>query len=59
MTPEELTHAGRTLFGLWWKPAFCHRFGLNRRTLRHMLAGDQPVPDGLAIEIREATNGHH
>lgn len=54
MTADEIAAAGIALYGFWWKTPFCERFRLNPRTLRHMLAGDQPVPDGLAREIRAA-----
>ena len=56
MTPDEISAAGRALYGAWWKAPFCERFRLNPRTLRHMLAGTQDVPEGLAREIREAAH---
>lgn len=52
MTPAELRTAGTTLYGFYWRGSFRERFRLNERTLRHMLAGKQDVPDGLAREIR-------
>lgn len=51
MTAKQLEQAGRALYGEDWKPSFRQQFGLNERTLRHMLAGDQAVPDGLAFDI--------
>lgn len=54
MTPRQLENAARALFGNDWKPAFCERFQINPRTLRHMLAGGQEIPEGLAFDIAAA-----
>lgn len=54
MTPLQLAQAGRALYGEEWKPAFCGRFNINPRTLRHMLADTQDIPAGLARDISAA-----
>lgn len=53
MTGSQLARAGTLLFGPHWKGQFSDRFSLAYRAVRR-IAGDDAVPDGLAIEIETA-----
>lgn len=52
MTPDELRHIGRTLYGDRWQTALSRAVGISDRHMRRMVAGTAPIAPGLAREIR-------
>jgi hypothetical protein len=49
MTPELPDAAGEALFGPDWLPSqLAGALGLNPRAMRRVLAGEQPIPRGIA-----------
>lgn len=46
-----LREVGEALFGPTWQTAMAAELGIADRTLRRMLAGDSPVPDGIWCDI--------
>lgn len=58
MTPDELAAALRDLCpGAGWLTRASALLGVQVRGLRQMLAGDRPVPPGLAAQIRALLGG--
>jgi hypothetical protein len=52
MTPDLLREAGEALFGPQWQTALSRDLEVNDRTIRRWANGQNPVPDGLAADLR-------
>lgn len=51
MTPDILRAYGEALFGPRWQSELARALDVNERTMRRWLAGDTPIPDGLADDL--------
>ena len=51
MTPKLLTECGCALYGERWQSEIARDLGVTDRTVRRWLAGDQPVPSGVAVDL--------
>ena len=45
------TNTGRALYGDKWQTPLAVDLGVADRTVRRWIAGDQPVPDGVATDL--------
>ena len=54
MTGARLAAIGRILFGGFYRADFERHFALSNRSLRRMLAGEQPIPIGLIRDLETA-----
>lgn len=52
MTPELLIECGRALYGQQWQSPLARDLGVSDRTIRRWVAGQFPVPDGVAADLR-------
>lgn len=53
MTPAELRASGEALFGYGWQSKLARHFSVADRTVRRWVAGEAPVPEGIATAIRD------
>lgn len=51
MTPRLLTECGAALYGDRWQSELARDLDVTDRTVRRWLAGDQPVPSGVAVDL--------
>lgn len=51
MTPELLLSCGVALYGERWQSELARDLDVTDRTVRRWLAGDQPVPSGVAVDL--------
>ena len=51
MTPELLLASGVALYGERWQSELSRDLDVTDRTIRRWLAGDQPVPSGVAVDL--------
>jgi len=51
MTPETLREAGEALYGALWQSALARDLGINERTMRRWVAGDNAIPESIRSEI--------
>lgn len=42
---------GQALYGQQWQSALARDLGISDRTMRRWIAGAQPVPDGLKVDL--------
>lgn len=55
MNGDTLRLCGEVLYGEGtWRSVMAYDYGLNRRRLKRMEKGEEPIPDGLATEIATA-----
>jgi hypothetical protein len=58
MTSTELADVAGSIFGSHWQTALAKHLKINPRTVRRWAAGDFPIPDQIAAELRVlATQG--
>jgi hypothetical protein len=46
-----LVACGQALYGQQWQSALARDLGVSGRTMRRWIAGAQPVPDGLTVDL--------
>jgi hypothetical protein len=51
MTPELLSECGAALYGGRWQSELARDLNVNDRTVRRWLAGRNPMPPGVALEL--------
>lgn len=51
MTPDLLAAAGAALYGPRWQSEIARDLDVSDRTVRRWVAGDQPVPPGVAVDL--------
>ena len=51
MTPDLLTACGEALFGPRWQSEMSRALAVDDRTIRRWVAGDSPVPVGVAVDL--------
>jgi hypothetical protein len=51
MTRNLLRRTGEALFGERWQSPLARALGVGGRTMRHWMAGDNPIPDTLHIDL--------
>lgn len=51
MTPEQLTAAGRALYGEQWQSNLARRLNIDSRRIRQWLKGERPLPEWLPSEL--------
>jgi transcriptional regulator with XRE-family HTH domain len=52
MTPDHLAAIGRALYGARWQSDMADALGVDRRTIRRWMAGQNPVPAAADAEMR-------
>jgi predicted transcriptional regulator len=53
MSPDTLAAAAAAIYGDYWQSALARDLGVADRTVRRWLAGDSPIPEGVAGELAE------
>jgi hypothetical protein len=51
MSADLLQRAGEALYGLRWQSELARDLDVADRTVRRWLAGETPIPDGVAINL--------
>ena len=51
ISPDELAHIGRALFGDDWQAPFAHALDRSGRSVRQLAAGERPVNDELVRDL--------
>lgn len=51
MTPTELEHTGRTLYGDAWKTQLAHALGVTRHSIQIWASGRRPMPGHWDMKI--------
>lgn len=51
MTRDDLASAGECIYGARWQTALARALGVNDRTVRRWLSGEQVVPGPVAVAI--------
>lgn len=51
MTLDLLTKAGEALYGPRWQSELARDLDVDDRTMRRWVAGDSPVPSGVAVDL--------
>lgn len=51
MGAETLRKVGEALFGERWQSPLARALGVGGRTMRHWVAGDNPIPDTLPFDL--------
>ncbi len=51
MTPALLRAAGQAMYGPRWQTDLAAELGLSRRTILRWMAGQWPIPDGVATDL--------
>jgi hypothetical protein len=51
MTPDDLTTSGLRLYGQRWQGPLAIALGVNGRTLRRWVSGQNPIPESVADDI--------
>jgi hypothetical protein len=46
-----LVACGQALYGQQWQTALARDLGVSDRTMRRWIAGAQPAPDGLTVDL--------
>lgn len=51
MTSDLLTACGEALYGPRWQSEMSRALAVDDRTIRRWVAGDSPVPAGVAVDL--------
>jgi len=57
MTPELLQRIGRALYGHFWLPNLAEALDVSERTMRRLMAGQAPIPEGLSRDLAMLVEG--
>jgi hypothetical protein len=59
MTPTHLEQIGRALYGERWQSPLARDLDVSDRTVRRWMAGEWPIPEGIASDLDRLLRERH